>query len=69
MLDKLSPQWRHAVILFIGAVLTVAADQVDVVPAQWRPLVAAAVAVATLTFTPLTRQYGVGVVEDAPADV
>ena len=64
MLDRLSPQWRHIVILLIGAVLTYAADQVAVLPAQWRPFAAAAVAIVTLAVTPLTRQYGVGVVDE-----
>ena len=60
MLDRLPAQWRHAAIILIGAVLTYAADQVPLLPEQWRPLAAAAVAIITLAWTPITRQYGVG---------
>lgn len=60
MLDRLSPQWRHALILLIGAVLTYASQELPNVPADWRPLIGAAVGIGTLIFTPLTRQYGVG---------
>ena len=60
MLDRLSPQVRHAVILLVGAVLTWASSKVPVVPADVRPFASAALAIVTLAWTPLTRQYGVG---------
>ena len=60
MLDRLSPQVRHAVILFVGAVLTWASSKVTAVPADVRPFASAALAIVTLAWTPLTRQYGVG---------
>lgn len=60
MLDTLSPQVRHALIVLIGAVLTWAASKVDAIGADWRPFASAAVTIATLVWTPLTRQYGVG---------
>lgn len=60
MLDKIPAVYRHAIILFLGATLTYVADQINAVPAQWRPFAAAAVAIATLVVTPLTKQYGVG---------
>lgn len=61
MLDKLSPQWRHAIILLVGAVLTYVTELVPQIPADVRPVAAALVAIATLAWTPLTKQYGVGV--------
>lgn len=60
MLDKLSPQVRHAVILLVGAMLTWASSKVNVIPADFRPFASAALAIVTLTWTPLTHQYGVG---------
>ena len=64
MLDKIPAVYRHAIILLLGATLTYAADQVNVMPAQWRPFAAAAVAIATLIITPLTKQYGAGSAND-----
>lgn len=60
MLDKLSPQVRHALILLGGAVLTWASSKIDVIPADIRPFASAALAIITLAWTPITRQYGVG---------
>ena len=60
MLDRLSPQVRHALILFGGAVLTWASAKVDVIPAVVRPFASAALAIVTLAWTPITRQYGFG---------
>jgi len=60
MLDRLPAVWRHAVIIILGATLTWASQQVPSIPDAWRPFAAAAVAIATLIVTPLTRQYGVG---------
>ena len=60
MLDKLQPQVRHALILLVGAVLTWASSKITLVPADIRPFASAALAILTLTWTPLTRQYGVG---------
>ena len=60
MLDKIPAMYRHAIILLLGATLTYVADQVNAVPAPYRPFAAAAVAIATLVVTPLTKQYGTG---------
>lgn len=60
MLDKLSPQVRHAVILFGGALLTWASSRITVIPEDVRPFASAVLAIVTLVWTPLTRQYGVG---------
>ena len=60
MLDRLSPQVRHALILLGGAVLTWASSKIAVIPADVRPFASAALAIVTLAWTPITRQYGVG---------
>lgn len=60
MLDKLSPQVRHALILLGGAVLTWASSKVMVIPVDVRPFASAILGILTLAWTPLTRQYGVG---------
>lgn len=60
MLDKVSPQVRHALILLISAGLTWAASKIDAIDSDWRPFASAALTIITLTWTPLTRQYGVG---------
>ena len=60
MLDRLAPGVRHAVILLLGATLTWASSKVPGLSDDWRPFASAAVAIATLIVTPLTRQYGVG---------
>lgn len=60
MLDKLSPQARHAIILLIGAALTWAANKINVIPTDYRPFASAALGIITLAWTPLTKQYGVG---------
>jgi hypothetical protein len=60
MLDKFSPQLRHALILLGGAVLTWASSKVTVIPVDVRPFASTVLAILTLAWTPLTRQYGVG---------
>lgn len=60
MLDRLSPQIRHALILLGGAVLTWASSKISVIPVDVRPFASAALAIITLAWTPITRQYGVG---------
>jgi len=60
MLDRLSPQVRHALILLGGAVLTWASSKIAVIPVDVRPFASAALAIITLAWTPITRQYGVG---------
>ena len=60
MLDRLSPMWRHFVILLVGAALTYWSQELPNLPANWQPLIGAIVGIGTLIFTPLTRQYGVG---------
>ena len=64
MLDKLSPQVRHAIILLIGAALTYGSTQLPNLPTQWQPIVGALVGIVTLAITPLTKQYGVGATGD-----
>ena len=60
MLDKFSPQVRHALILLLGATLTWASSKIPGLPVDVRPFASAAIAIVTLVVTPLTRQYGVG---------
>lgn len=60
MLDGIKPQYRHAIILFIGALLTFATNKLNVVPADYRPFASATLTIITLVWTPLTKQYGVG---------
>ena len=71
LLDKLHPAIRHALLLFVGSILTWAAAasrglMVTGTPAADAVISAAAVSVvgtATLWFTNLTKQYGRGYVE------
>ena len=61
MLDKLSPEARHLVLLLIGGLIAWASTEL---PTQLEPLPASLVGAFTtilLTWlTPLTRQYGIG---------
>ena len=63
MLDKLSPEWRHLILMLLVPVLGFLAEKA--VPA-WitDPIVAGLVGVALTAllayFTPLVRSYGVG---------
>ncbi len=61
MLDKLSPEARHFVLLLIGALIAWASTELptrlDPLPAS---LVGAFTTVALAWLTPLTRQYGIG---------
>ena len=61
MLDKLSPEARHLVLLLIGGLIAWASTEL---PTRLEPLPASLVGafttVALAWLTPLTRQYGVG---------
>ena len=63
MLDRLSPELRHIILMLLVPVLGYASSQI--VPAWISDPVLAGLAGVVLTaliayFTPLTRQYGVG---------
>jgi len=60
MLDSMKPQYRHALILFIGAMLTFASNKINIIPVDYRPFVSAIITIGSLVWTPLTKQYGVG---------
>jgi hypothetical protein len=64
MLDKLSPEARHLMLLLIGAVIAWASTEL---PTQLNPLAASllgAITTAALAWlTPITRQYGIGAPE------
>jgi hypothetical protein len=61
MLDRLSPEARHLMLLLIGALIAWASTEL---PTRLDPLPASllgAFATAALAWlTPLTRQYGIG---------
>ena len=61
MLDRLSPEARHLVLLLIGGLIAWASTEL---PTRLEPLPASLVGafttVALAWLTPLTRQYGVG---------
>ena len=61
MLDKLSPEARHLVLLLIGGLIAWASTEL---PTRLEPLpaslVGAVTTVALAWLTPLTRQYGLG---------
>ena len=61
MLDKLSPEARHLVLLLIGGLIAWASTEL---PTRLEPLPASLVGAFTTILlawlTPLTRQYGVG---------
>jgi len=61
MLEKLSPQLRHALIALLGAGFTVAVGYVHTLhlSAPVTALVGSAIAALTLVLTPLTNQYGI----------
>jgi len=60
MLDKLSPQFRHTVILLIGATLGTLVEELPSynLPPVVASLAGVLLAQATLYFTKLTKQYG-----------
>jgi hypothetical protein len=64
MLDKLSPEARHLMLLLIGAVIAWASTELpmhlDPLPAS---LLGAFTTVALAWLTPLTKQYGIGAPE------
>ena len=62
MLDKLSAENRHIVLILIVVVLTWAAATIPALNLDpiWAPLAGGVVAALLAYFTPLTRQYGVG---------
>ena len=61
MLDKLSPEARHLVLLLIGGLIAWASTEL---PTRLEPLPASLVGAFTTILlawlTPLTRQYGIG---------
>ena len=61
MLDKLSPEARHLMLLLIGAVIAWSSTEL---PTRLDPLAASllgALTTAALAWlTPITRQYGIG---------
>ena len=61
MLDKLSPEARHLMLLLIGAVIAWSSTEL---PTKLDPLAASllgAITTAALAWlTPITRQYGIG---------
>ena len=61
MLEKLSPQLRHAVIALLGSVVTLAIGYVHTLhlSAPVQALVGSAATAIALVITPLTNQYGV----------
>ena len=61
MLEKLSPQLRHALIALIGSAFTLGIGYVHSLhfSAPVQALVGSAVAALTLVVTPLTNQYGI----------
>jgi len=77
MLEKLSPQLRHALIALLGAGFTVAVTYIHSFhfSAPVDALIGSAIAALTLVLTPLTNQYGIaelnadGTVKSAKIDV
>ena len=61
MLDKLSPEARHLMLLLIGALIAWASTEL---PTQLDPLPASLLGALTTGalawLTPITRQYGIG---------
>ena len=68
MLDKLSPQLRHALIALLGSVFTIAVTYVHSLhfskPVE--ALIGAVVASLTLVISPLTNEYGIN--ENLPTE-
>jgi len=61
MLDKLSPQLRHALIALLGSVFTIAVTYVHSLHLS-KPieaLIGAVIASLTLVISPLTNKYGI----------
>ena len=65
MLDKLSPEARHLMLLLLGALIAWASTELpmhlDPLPAS---LLGAFTAVAIAWLTPITKQYGVGMTDN-----
>jgi hypothetical protein len=61
MLEKLSPQLRHALIALLGSAATLGIGYIHSLhlSAPVQALVGSAVAALTLIITPLTNQYGI----------
>ena len=61
MLEKLSPQLRHALIALLGSTFTIAVGYVHSLhfSAPVEALIGSAIAALTLVLTPLTNQYGI----------
>ena len=61
MLEKLSPQLRHALIALLGSALTLAVGYIHTLhlSAPVQALVGSAIAAIALVVSPLTNQYGV----------
>ena len=61
MLEKLSPQLRHALIALLGSAFTIAVTYVHSfhLSKPVEALVGAAIASLTLIISPLTSQYGI----------
>jgi hypothetical protein len=68
MLDKLSPQLRHALIALLGSTFTIAVTYVHSLhftkPVE--ALIGAVVASLTLVISPLTNKYGIN--ENSPTE-
>jgi hypothetical protein len=61
MLEKLSPQLRHALIALLGSAVTLGIGYIHSLhfSAPVQAIVGSAVAALTLIITPLTNQYGI----------
>ena len=61
MLEKLSPQLRHALIALLGSAVTLGIGYIHSLhfSAPVQALVGSAIAALTLIVTPLTSQYGI----------
>ena len=61
MLEKLSPQLRHALIALLGSAFTLGVGYIHSLhlSAPVEALIGAATAALTLVITPLTNQYGI----------
>lgn len=61
MLEKLSPQLRHALIALLGSAVTLGIGYIHSLhfSAPVQALVGSAIAALTLIITPLTNQYGI----------
>jgi len=61
MLEKLSPQLRHALIALLGSAFTIAVGYIHSLHLSptLDAIVGSAIAALTLVLTPLTNQYGI----------